>query len=131
MILYRAPWYYYATTTFCLFLECLVIYGAPFILWAINVNWHAGETFMSEYSIVIGLRWGFVIIFQLPMLIGCFSTAFSAFNLVVHTLRKAALFAQKVQNSRSRNQDGTFASENSDYQSTTRRRGRPTKQHTS
>ena len=71
MVLYRAPWYFYASATITLFLECVIIHGAPFIIWAMNVHWKAGDTLMSEYSVVIGLRWCVVLLFQLPLFMSC------------------------------------------------------------
>ena len=34
-------------------LEIAIIYCAPFLLWALDLDWTAGETFLSEYSAVI------------------------------------------------------------------------------
>lgn len=117
MILYRSPWYFYASTTVTLFLEIAIIYCAPFITWIFDLKWSAGETFFSEYSVVIALRWLIVIIFQLPLLLNCFSTIILFFNFIVYSMRKVLIIAK----SRSRNPDGTFAEE----EEGPKRRGRP------
>ena len=88
-----------------------------------NAKWIAGETAMSEYVIIIALRWTIVIIFQFPLLWSCCSTVFSVFDFLIHGLRKVAMIIRK--RGRSRNQDGTFAME--DETVGPKRRGRPPK----
>ena len=82
---------------------------------------------MSEYAIVIGLRWVVVVVFQLPLLVSCLSTISAAFSLMIYSLRKVAAFARKT--SRNRNANGTFAVEDHIIPSNSsgRRRGRPPK----
>ena len=122
IILYRAPWYYYVSTTITLFIEIAIIYCAPFITWAMDLKWAAGETFWSEYSVVIALRWTVVIVFQLPLLLSCFSSTIYFMSFIVYSMRKALLMVQKVH--RNRNPDGTFASS---QEEPVKRRGRPSK----
>ena len=104
-----------------LLLEIAIIYCAPFITWVLDLKWSAGETFFSEYSVVIALRWFIVIIFQLPLLLNCFSTIIYFFNFIVYSMRKALAMAKKIQY-RNRNPDGTFAE---DENLIPKRRGRP------
>ena len=106
-------------------LEIAIIYCAPFLLWALDLDWTAGETFLSEYSAVIALRWSVIFIFQLPMLFYCFSAIISFVQLLLYLLRKAFIFAQKIQKVRNRNPDGSFAPD--DEQAAPKRRGRPPK----
>ena len=129
MILYRAPWYYYVSTTLALLLEIAIIYCSPFLTWALDLNWKAGDTFLSEYSVVIALRWTVVLIFQLPMLFYCFSALISTIQLFIYSLRNVLAIAKKFQNGRNRNPDGSFAPEH-DSGNSARRRGRPPKNNT-
>lgn len=106
-------------------METLIIQCAPFIIWALNAKWKAGETLMSEYVLIIGLRWTIVLIFQFPLLWSCCSTVASAIDLLFHGLRKLATLLKK--RGRNRNDDGTFSVE--EEGSNNKRRGRPPKRH--
>lgn len=130
MILYRAPWYYYVSTIVTLGLEISIMYSAPFVIWAFTLPWAAGDTFLSEYAIVIALRWTVVFIFQLPMLLSCLAAFVSSFQLIVYGLRRVLLLANKVRNGRNRNPNGTFAPDTDEEQIPIKRRGRPTKTRT-
>ena len=121
-ILYRAPWYYYASTTITLFIEIAIVYCAPFITWAMDLQWVAGETFWSEYTVIIVIRWAVVIVFQLPLLLSCISSIIYSLNFFIYAIRKALSMAQRVH--RHRNPDGTFAV---NHEEPARRRGRPAK----
>ena len=87
-----------------------------------DLKWAAGETFWSEYSVVIALRWTVVIVFQLPLLLSCFSSTIYFMSFIVYSMRKVLVMIQKVH--RTRNPDGTFASSEEEP---VRRRGRPSK----
>ena len=109
LILYQSPWYHYASTGAALILEEALIFFGAWIFWIMGLPNKAGETFLSEYSLIIGLRWMIVLVFQFQLLIEIFRLFLSMLELVVYFLRRLAFLASDVKKIRTRNDDGTFA----------------------
>ena len=92
-------------------------------MWILGLQYKAGETFLSEYSAIIMMRWTIVLVFEFQLLIEVFRVIISMLELSIYSLRRVASFAGDLKRRRSRNTDGTFASESE----IDRRPGRPRK----
>ena len=67
-IIHQSSRQYFAVTFITLALEISILSFAPWFIWLMDAPFKAGETFLSQYSLVIMIRWLVVLIFQLPLL---------------------------------------------------------------
>ena len=68
LLLYQSPRHYFLTMLFVLGLEMSVMAIAPWFCWLADLPFKAGVTAISEYSLVICIRYAFIFIFQYPLL---------------------------------------------------------------
>ena len=73
-----------------LVLELVVITMAPSFWWLIDAPYLAGTTFISEYSLIILLRWMVILTFQYQLFSYILNLAFGLATFVINTLRKVA-----------------------------------------
>lgn len=106
-------------------LENILIVVAPYIKWYLDLEWEAGVSLFSEYSIIIAMRWIIIIVFQLPLLIAVFHLNITCINLVLDGMRKLNEMAnrQTYGQNNHRAADGTFIA------TTSRPPGRPRKRN--
>ena len=106
MIIFLSPWHHYVATACALILEETIFYGGSWVFWLVDSPNKAGETFVSEYTLIISIRWITVLIFQRSLLIEVIKMTLSIFSLVIYGLRKLIYLTKS---GRERNSDGTFA----------------------
>ena len=122
MVINQSPWYHYVATAVAFLIEEILIVSGSWIFWIIDAPYKAGITFISEYLIIICMRWIVVVFFfELQMLLDIIRVVVSLFKALINQVRKLG----RIDVVQPRNVDGTFASSSQD--DTHRRPGRPRK----
>ena len=104
LLLYNSPRKYYYFTIGTLILENLIIAFGPWFFWLLDAPVKAGVTFISEYTIIITVRWAVVLILEFPLFSSILQLVVSIINRILNTLRRLGDSEQP------RNADGTFSS---------------------
>ena len=104
LLLYNSPIKYYYFVFVTLILENLILVFAPWFFWLLDANVKAGETFVSEYSIIVIIRWAVVLLLEFPLFSATIEFIVSLLNRLINTLKKLGNGEQP------RNSDGTFSS---------------------
>ena len=76
----------------------------PYVIWYMDLPYQAGVTIISEYSVILTMRWIIIVVLQLPLLLSFFNAAVTVVNLLLNSLQKLADFANRSP----RAADGTF-----------------------
>ena len=106
LLIYNAPGKYFSFTFGTFVLENLILAFGPLFFWLLDAPLKAGVTFVSEYSIVITLRWLTILLLEFPLLCSILHFVSSLGNRALLMLRRLGESEQP------RNADGTFAALN-------------------
>ena len=119
LIVYQSTWYQYLIVVLTFVVEEVMIATGAWFFWVIDSPYKAGVTFISEYLIIICLRWAVVMIFQFQILKGLFDVVLSLVRFIIFQLRKIG----QLNSGQPRNLDGTYGSNSNELGN--RRPGRP------
>ena len=102
LLIYKAPRKYYFFTALTLALETSIITFGPYFIWLTDAPFKAGISFISEYSVIIAIRWIVVVLLEFEMFQSILHFLYSLCDKVLKTLRS-------IGSEQPRNADGTFA----------------------
>ena len=94
---------FYFFTGITLLLEVGIISIGPWFVWLVDAPVKAGVTLVSEYSIIVAMRWTVILLLQFDMFQSVLLFFYSIINKILLALRNLG------DNEQPRNSDGTFA----------------------
>ena len=84
MVIHQSPWYHYLATTIAFILEEIILFSSAWLVWITDAPYKAGETIISEYLLIIAIRWLTVLIFEFSLLTYVIRAIFAVFELVIY-----------------------------------------------
>lgn len=89
-LLHQSSRNYILTTLAALILEVFILTIAPWFIWLMDLPYQAGVTLVSQYSIVILIRWLTVLLFQYDLFVSILNFTFGLASKFLEALRHAA-----------------------------------------
>ena len=88
---------FYFITSVCLILEIVIMSCAPWLFWMTDAPFRAGQTFISEYSIILLLRFLIILIFQRRLLSSIIHLIVGFFKRLLLSIRLLSTFSTDEQ----------------------------------
>ena len=88
LICHQSSKNYFVITLVTLALEITILTFAPWFIWLMDAPYQAGTTFVSQYSLIIFIRWFVVLIFQYTLISSTVNFFLGLVTQLLETLTK-------------------------------------------